>query len=255
MAELSTEEIKSHAHLLTMRYQKAGGLHLDGHVPSGEERMLRHEIKSYLPIMLERIENGSAKDVFELKDLYEMSSSMAGVRLSSDFVPRQFVRAVGLWLKGDKSISEEELMLMLRPVIQRDIRAVDDRYSSWYFDLEERWLDELEYSRGFESVSFSQSMQRFSLLLREDLWMYYSDNADRVKQRWVKNHIDADIAKMPLDSLHAYRGFLFAAQRFLPAETYRDKDAASLRAIVNHPEILPDSRTAFQIDLDSMANA
>lgn len=255
MAELSTEEIKSHAHLLTMRYQKAGGLHLDGHVPSGEERLLRQEIKAYLPVMLDRIENGSAKDVYELHGLYDMSSRMAGVRLSSDFAPRQFTRAVNQWLNGDKSISEEELMLLLHPVIKRNIRAVDDKYSSWYFDLEERWLNELEYSCGFESASFYQSMQRLTLLLREDLWMNYADDADRVKQRWVDGNIGADVSGLSLDSLHAYRGFLLSAQQFLPKATYHVHDMASLRAIVSHPEIHPESKAAFQIDLDSVANA
>lgn len=255
MTELSTEEIKSHAHLLTMRYQKAGGLNIDGHVPSGEERMLQKEIRSYLPIMLDRIENGTAKDIYELNGLYDMSSRISGLKTSSDFASRQFVRAVSLWLKGDKSITEEELMLILRPVLMKDMGAVDDKYSSWYFDLEERWLNELEYSCGFGSASFCQCMQRFSLLLREDLWVYYPDNADNVKQRWVKNNVNADVADMPLDSLYAYRGFLFAAQRFLPSETYRDLDVASLRAIVSHPGILPESRAAFQIDLDTMANA
>lgn len=149
-----------------------------------------------------------------------------------DFAARyaEFERAVGQWLKGDRSVSQEELAETAVSLMADDYFGVADRYRSWVFDLRRRWARDFEYSFRPTAPDRAALYRRLALLLAADLSPYVSDPAAS-KRRWALRYAepaDSPTAATPgstpdpspgfdLRTLLAYQQFLAAAAPWLPA--------------------------------------
>ena len=114
-AILSVEELGWQLESFLNRAKELDMLITLPHTSSQSERMLTSEIRKFLPSVEAALDNGSAQHIVSLYSLYELAYRL-GYKLatSKELLPRLFTRAITLWLKGDKSVGEGDLIAMLQ---------------------------------------------------------------------------------------------------------------------------------------------
>ena len=183
---MPAEELVSKMESFITRAQELGMLTDIGHIPSQSERMLTTELREFLPYVENALDNGSAKHIVLLYSLYDFAYRLGYKRSpSKQLLPRLFTRAIALWLKGDKSVGEEDLIAMLRNI---DPRFVDFKYIDWSISVQDKWLRELEANNGCfpESTPPTLARKRLQILLNTNLWTYFGDKEKEVKEKWME---------------------------------------------------------------------
>lgn len=183
-ALLPVEELAGRLESLFNRAQELDMLTALPHTSSQAERMLTSEIREFLPTVEGALDNGSAQYIVRLSSLYDLAYRLGYKRATSkELLPRLFTRAITLWLKGDKSVGEEDLIAMLQHI---DPRYVDFKYIDWSISVQDKWIRELEANNGCfpESTPPTLARKRLQILLHANLWTYFGDKEEEVKRRW-----------------------------------------------------------------------
>ena len=128
------------AHRLMERAQKAGCLHIDGHVPSREERALCAEIRDFTRELKGVIEDAAPEHLYRLTTYYDMLYRVGFHEAPSqkfrDDMMRRFFES---WEAGNAAISEAEIYAMIAPKVRANAAAVEPRYYSAYYRLKTAW--------------------------------------------------------------------------------------------------------------------
>lgn len=180
----SLEELCGKLKSLLERAQELDMLTTLPHTSSQAERMLTSEIRDFLPSVEAALDNGSAQHIVSLYSLYDIAYRLGYRRATSkELLPRLFTRAITLWLKGDKSVSEEDLITMLSHI---DPRKVDFKYIDWSISVQDKWIRELEANNGHFPATLAPTLaqKRLQILLHANLWTYFGDKEEEVKRRW-----------------------------------------------------------------------
>lgn len=187
---LPVGELKERLEALLNRAQKLDMLTTLPHTSSRAERMLTSEMREFLPSVETALENGSAQHITLLYSLYDLTYRLGYKRVpSKELLPRLFTRAITLWLKGDKSVGEEELIAMLQHV---DPRYVDFKYIEWSISVQDKWIKELESNNGTFTPTTDPTLvqKRLQILLKANLWAYFGEEENAVKQKWMEGNND-----------------------------------------------------------------
>ena len=180
------DELAGKLESLLTHAQELGMLTTPAHIPSQAERMLATDIRDFLPTVEQAIDNGSARHIILLHFLYDLAYRISLKRVpSKELLPRLFTRAITLWLNGDKSVGEEDLIAMLQHI---DPRYVDFKYIDWSISVQDKWIRELEANNGCfpESTPPTLARKRLQILLHANLWTYFGDREEDVKRRWIE---------------------------------------------------------------------
>lgn len=187
----TADEFARNLESLITRGHAIGLTVMDDHILSRDERMLMNEIQEFLPIVETTFDNKSALYIVRLYSRYDIVYRIGNRRPpSKELLPRLFTRAMNLWLKGDNTVTEEDLIAMHQNVNQRNI---DSKYTDWSISVQSKWIAELENNGGrfIDTTDQPIIQQRLSILLRANLWPYFTDKEKEVKENWMKaNMID-----------------------------------------------------------------
>ncbi len=102
-----------------------------------------------------------------------------------DYLRQVRLAAVQLWLKGDRSISQTDAVLMIAREADRDIRQLEPRYSRYLFQVLQQWIDELNRYGRFRSLPIKEAARRLRYLLDHDLFAYLGSRQQAIKHRWL----------------------------------------------------------------------
>lgn len=189
----AADELAKNLESLITRAHAVGLTVMDDHILSRDERMLMNEILEFLPIVETTFDNKSALYIVRLYSLYDITYRIGNRHApSKELLPRLFTRAMNLWLKGDNTVTEEDLIAMHQHVNQRNI---DFKYTDWSINVQNKWIAELENNGGRfkDTTDRYKIQQRLSILLRANLWPYFADKEKEVKKNWMKaNMIDCE---------------------------------------------------------------
>lgn len=149
-----------------------------------EARKAAKALRDHLPEVEATLRTGTAGQIAALAGPYATAYRIAHHRAPDRGVmARHFDRAMTLWLAGDKTATQEDLMLMLEPILLTDGHALPYKYLQWRNCVIDRWLRELGRAATFRDQSPETSRKRLTLLHQADLWAFLPDQ-QQAKQRW-----------------------------------------------------------------------
>lgn len=111
------------------------------------------------------------------------------------------IKLAGLWAKGNRNISETDVVLGLLREANRDIHAIDDRYAKFAYSAIDRWIDLFSKRNQSLKIPFGERYARLTYLLNDNLFAYLgAEGQAKTKRRWI---IDHTLSKTQLDKLSA----------------------------------------------------
>ena len=96
---------------------------------------------------------------------YDMMHRVAHGAPDPDYVRRIRLNLVQRWARGDRSLSQTEIALMIADEIDRDISTLPARYITFYLDLQSRWIRELAAHGTFPGLPAEETYLRLARLL------------------------------------------------------------------------------------------
>lgn len=163
---------------------QAGIEPIEGRAPGPEARKAAKALRDHLPAVEAKLRTGTAGEIAALAGPYATAYRIAHHRPPAPGVmARHFDRAMTLWLAGDKSATQEDLMLMLEPILLTDGASLPYKYLHWRNCVIDRWLKELGRATTFRDQPPETARKRLALLQQADLWAFLP-NQHQSKQRW-----------------------------------------------------------------------
>lgn len=124
-----------------------------------------------------------------------------------DFLREVKIKTAKRWVKGDKSLSIDELSLLILAEIERDIRFLEPRFVDFALRQESEWIDELKRYGYFKDTSLYIACRRLTHLIQTDLFVFVG-NVDQkeIKRRWVAKYIltEDKLERLAIKDLQAY---------------------------------------------------
>jgi len=265
------DEIYGYHLLLSKIFERAGGFDY----PSGNNATIREVQKQGL-IWLRKVKflisdilkgrpatDGRKLPVLDaipdLVNAYDFMYRISNGGPCPDFIRDVKLRTADCWIKGDKSISETEIALLLLSETDRDIRALDDRYSEYALRVEDSWIGELVRYGKFIDTPMSEAYSRLSYILKNDLFVYFGgkERQDTVKTAWTKEYMLQDHSDLDSRTLLRYIGFLITANRrgYCGDEPEDEFYCRLWTDYISRPEVNPFFKQALEMDLVKYATA
>ncbi|MCM1296092.1 MAG: hypothetical protein NC311_11170 [Muribaculaceae bacterium] len=139
------------------------------------------------------------KDIPRLLSGYDMMHRIAHGFPCHDYLREVKCKTADRWLKGDKSISRTDVVLLLLSETDRDIRTLEKRYAEYSIKVMSSWVDELIKYGTFTDTPLSETYHRLSYLLGTNLFVYLGSKEEaKAKSQWVKSHL---LTETQLDEL------------------------------------------------------
>ncbi len=254
------EEICGYQMLLAKLYEKCGGFshttRTDGnlrHLDRQAEIWLRGVRQTIDGIFAGQSTSLTLGNIPELLASYKFVDRLYNGKPSIDYLKRVRLATVKRWIKGDTSIPATDAALLIAEEIRHDIHNLDDRYSTYYFQVEERWVDELMVYGRFKSISLREAYVRLRALFHRDLYVYLGSGEQRgFKQKLVETYRLTDFSGIDTITLWAYIGFMRTATR-LGFSTCDDPDEQYVElfsTLSTRPDLHPFYKQAIAIDLE-----
>lgn len=140
-----------------------------------------------------------------------------------DFIREVVLKSANRYVKGDKSLSQAQVALMLEKEADRDIRTMEKRYLTFGEKMMEKWIDSLEHNGRINQVSESDSYEILKYLLLSDLFAFGIKRS--AKLRWIESHLLSDDELETLDTrtFWQYIGFDQAAE-YVTGKSLEEQD-------------------------------
>lgn len=137
-----------------------------------------------------RPDGTSLADLPSLLSSYDFLYRVCNGSPCETYIRKVRIQATDRWAKGDRSISETDLVLMLLAETDRDIRSLDPKYSRYAVTMLGKWMDKITRFGTFPTLPAGELYRRLTHLLRTDLFVYLgSRDQHRIKQQWVNTHL------------------------------------------------------------------
>ena len=238
------EEVCAYRHLLCKLYECGGGFDLPAKaspltlaVRRQAEVWLR-EVKSLIASILEspipnssllipnsslqipnsslQIPNSSfltpnSKDIPSLLSGYDMMHRIAHAAPCHAYIREVTLLTADRWLRGDKSISGTDVVLLLLAETDRDIRSLPARFVRYPIRIMTSWVNELMKHGTFPGTHPAETYRRLAYLLTADLRAHMTkDQETQAKAQWAGRHIltEGQIDALDTDTLRAYARFI-----------------------------------------------
>lgn len=266
----SVDEICGYQTLLCKIFEKAGGFSVG--IASGKEIiMVRREgiiwlrevkaiinkiLSAPLPEVEETIPHSSLlvpnlKDVPRLLSSYDFFYRVCHRSPCFTFVRDTTLRAVDRWTNGDRSISKARVALLMQKEVNRDIRAIPQRYVSFAMKTLESWVDELRRHGRLQNIPGDDAYLVMSSLLWQDLYILGVTGDE--KRGWIETYTlaDSEIDKLDARTLWTYMDFDQRASVFF-GKSIKEQDeryARLISKIATHPGTNRFLREAIELDL------
>lgn len=216
------EEVCGYRLLLCKLYECEGGFNLPAKRTPVTREVIRQaliwvkEVKSLINLIIDGGATSESSILAAIPSLlsgYDMMYRIANGGPCYEYLREVKLKTVGLWLKGDKSISNTDVTLLLLSEADRDIRTLEKRYADYSLCEMSSWVDDLMRNGTFTNVSLSETYHRLSYLLSANLFTFLgSKEQTKAKLAWARAHLltDDEIEELDTATLWAYAQFIDA---------------------------------------------
>lgn len=258
----SEGEICGYQLLLCKIFECAGGFDLPRRTNATQR-----EVRTQGLVWLGRVEQ-------VIREILE-SSAPAGMRLSAiprildsydlfyricngtpafDRIRRARLKTADLWVKGDRSISQTDMVLGLLREADRDSRTLERRYSQYAFEILGEWIDELQACGKFRNIPLHEAYDRLNYLLSDDLFLFLGRTEQpRIKAQWIRSYAlaDAQLDRLCTKDLWSYIPFAQTVSRSksLPLSAIDAEYARLFKKLATRPDLHPFCRDGIAIEL------
>ncbi len=171
-----------------------------------------------------------------------------------DYLRSVRLKTVERWMKGDRSISQTDVVLMLVAEARRDSQTLADRYSDYCIGQLEQWIEELTCHGMFMDIPLNEAYKRLNYLLGNDLSSFTGQrNQENIKRRWVDAYTGFEMSDLDADTYLEYISFILTATRtgFFDREAGEEQYIHHLSTLITRPDLHEFYKEALQIGLDS----
>lgn len=194
-----------------------------------------------------------------LLDSYDLLYRVCNGCPCYDYLREVKLKTVNRWLKGDKSISDTDVVLLLLSETDRDIRSLEKRYTDYAFSILGKWIDELTKYGRFINTPLTEAYKRLVYLLNDDLFAYLGrkDKQDTAKVAWTNTYVLQDHTSLDTRTLLRYIGFLLTANicGYYANEPQDELYCRLWTDYIARPDVHPFFRQALSLDLAKFALA
>ena len=265
----NVDEVCGYQMLLCKIFEKAGGFSV-GIASSKEIIMVRREgmiwlreVKAIINDILSApipeastIPNSSIltpnlRDVPRLLASYDFFYRVCHRGPCFTFVRDTTLKTVDCWTNGDKSISIARVALLMLKEINRDIRAIPQKYVDFGMRVLESWINELRCYGKLQNLSQEDSYKVMSFLLWYDLYVFGVSTEERLKWIEIYTLSESEIENLDVRTLWTYMDFDQRASNFLgkSIEEQDERYTWFISKIAIHPETNRFLREAIELDL------
>lgn len=176
-----------------------------------------------------------------------------------DYLREVKIKTADRWVKGDKSISQTDIVLLLLSEVDLNIRDVEERYAKYAINVMSTWVDELIKYSEFKDTPLSETYRRLSYLLNADLFAYMSrKDESKAKASWGSKFTLTEEQIDTLDSraLWAYADFIESIP-FASQMEFEHNDSTYMRIlskIATRPDTHPYLAKAIELTLARRAS-
>lgn len=253
------QEICGYQLLMCKIYEREGGLYY----PARRNATIR-EVEAQGRIWLGKVK-GILDDIVsgksttftlaaipKLLNAYDFYYRICNGESANDYIRGIRLSTAGLWAKGDKSISETDLVLELLKEVKRDNRTLDRKYSMFALGVLGDWVKELISYREFRNIPKAEAYARLNYIIDDDLFAYLSNEEElSAKARWISTYTltETELDTLDAETLWAYIGFaqsaLFFNRKF---DEYEDQYVRLLSKLAATENSHPFLSQAIKID-------
>ena len=257
-------EVCGYQWLLCKKYEQAGGFSFPpvaNTVTAGIRKqgmVWLREVRTLIDSVLKGTQTGdmTLASVPALLSSYEFLYSVCNGANCRDYVRKTAIRTTERWVKGDRSISQTDVTLLLLREIDLDIRAIDNRYIDFALGVMGSWIEELTYYGEFRNTPCDEAYRRITYLLKKDLALFVgSKEQTTVKSQWVRKFTlsDRDIDSLDTPSLRNYITFVNTAAYLDPdnADTHESPYFHLISKLASRPDLDPYNLQALDLELSS----
>ncbi len=180
---------------------------------------VQHSVETELEIWSERVKAILDKKKLPLGNIpqllrpYDLSYRILKGKPCDNYIKQVRLTLVGLWLKGNKSISQTDIVTELLKEIFRSPDGIEDKYREYAYSVFDEWVRELQTYSHFRNIPQGESFNRLALVMRNDIYAYYPDSTEalEVKTDWFNANLIDDISGIDTPTLNSYINFLNSA--------------------------------------------
>lgn len=263
----NTDEVCGYQVLLCKIYEREGGFEYPAITNAHILEIIRQgqtwlgKVKK----MIDDILSGSRGDdiptleaIPDLLDAYDFMFRVCNGRPCLGYVREVKLKTVGQWVKGDRSITETNVALLLLSEVDRDIHTLEERYTNFALSVMEKWIEELVKFGKFRRGTLSESFRKLAYLLNSNLFAYLgSREQPKIKAQWAQKYTLAEeqINAIDTETLWSYIKFANALARF-NRQSLEEQDelyAHLFSKLLSRPDLNYFYRMALEIDLEKYA--
>lgn len=132
-----------------------------------------------------------------LLSAYDLYCRICKGESADDYIRSVRLKTVDLWAKGDKSISETDIVIELLKEVRRDNRTLDRKYSTFALRSLGDWVKELMQYGTFRNTPSDEAYARLRCVIDHDLFAYLDPKTEAAeKARWIKSYKLSDDATL-----------------------------------------------------------
>lgn len=251
-----TDEVYSYFLLLEKYRERFGGLT----APRGNSPVLNsldREAAYWLKKVERILTDGPISAVPPLLDAYDLAYRICWHRPATEFNKTVRCATVQRWLKGERTLSSTDIMLLLWPLVVSDYTTVDSRYREYCSSVYDSWMNELLENGSFRHDTPSGDVyRRLVHILGKDLFAYVAGGKaaqEKCKRKWTETYRVTDLTRLDTPTLRVYIPFAITASRlgYLPANDRQSDYNTLLAELVSRTDLHPLYREALKIECEN----
>ncbi|MBD5356174.1 MAG: hypothetical protein HDR88_04095 [Bacteroides sp.] len=180
---MTLSDLHSSLSTLITRYEQAGGftypritnpeirqIQTEGKIQLREAKyLITHLLNIPLhttpqPTNSSSLSSTSLSHLPQLLSVYDLLYRICYGKPNADFVTSSRLAAVDRWIKGDKTLTQTDIVIMLAEEIDRDIRGIDPKYVRYCLTTQEKWLKEFTLRGRFLNTPSPEAQRRLRFL-------------------------------------------------------------------------------------------
>lgn len=250
--------------LLCKKYEQAGGFSyppVANAVTAGVRRqgsIWLREVRTLIDSVLKGARTGdmTLASVPGLLSSYEFFYSICKGANCRDYVREVAIKTTERWVKGDRSITQTDVALLLLREIDLDIRKIENRYIDFALGVMSSWIEELTLYGQFRDITCGEAYRRLTYLLKKDLSFFIGSKEQAAeKTQWIRKFTlsDRDIDNLDTPSLRSYITFVNTVAYLDAAniETHESTYISLISKLATRTDIDPYTRQALELELAS----
>ena len=245
-----TESVMAYSHYLVMKGQLIGMTIIDGHEPKSEELELQRKMSRTCDKIVNLLSKCEARYIADLTSCYT-TLSMIGLHKLPDptFINGQRDKLFHCWKSGDKMIDESSVYRMLTH--SNPSTNIPESQRQALTDLREHWLRSLKKYNTFSDTTTYERYSRLSLIMRDNVDIYFNGDSIEVKKAWYEKNKIVDIKTAGSKILVSYRRFVNSLCSVgMTFEEVRTLDIVLLNELITRKDLNEFDRTAYQFALE-----